>query len=1322
LDRPEQLLSLVIVTLQEVAGAVSHLPGASAGDFQTCSPTQFSGSNLAQVSLPLLKRNQPDALAFEQLLQTGVLVKDLYLSAGQQSDCHVFGLVSPRSPGSSKAWHHKHNQNSHDLPAGTLKNWKHRASPVDVKPVGPGSKPPPANADSFDQPHAVLQVKSEGAVCQPGSCIPLDLSNILGCNWDGGLPQSSAGGAPSALTVELPNSHLPTASTVNPQSLHAEITGVEEVLAEMGVVAGDRGLMSAIVSGQNGLLAAVAAKLAATPATSVEGFCARVQGSQQFSNAAAQGGVTAEAHAAAFPADQPHHHNPAKERQKHMMCLDLRSPCSKVAAAVAAQEKPPEATSSLHHACHAARPTVINHAGLAVSQQQATKLSAPSFGAAALAAAEVVTASCVSACQMVDPQTAAAGTSFVSFKADVTTAQCKNPSSPDTADASKVAINTEVSGSNKAPMPAFVEDHPPAAPLHPDPADISRQHTAGTSVTAADPGRPAAQSSSSMGPRGSPASEAAQLLLGLSAGQQAWMGTARCLPWPPQQQRRRRKLGSATLTDLPTGMISADVQDDLQDTLPVQCAAAKLGSINTSTSYQVAQQRVIAAATSFMHSFESIQPPASISASPPGALSPPCPASGDIHQQQQSLLLPLPLPRLTHLVPEQKNAGVMDPESTGGTQQDVQTAPQASSDPVGGMQDLAAALIAAAAAASVVSSNAAAAPSAAVVPAVLMHPSDNSSQGQKQQLALQQQQPAPLQYQQLTQTDDMLPDQPAAWQPVVRKPKRKAGLAAPAATSAALLPDDVLQFLASQGRGDVDSAGLVRVALGLRPLKDKRSSLSGGGAGASLMPQAYSGQKASAATAMGRGIPAAHSAAAVRTGSSKSANLSKATPGLAGGVSKEAAPSCAVVRKQRPTPAATSTAQDTISNETGATLQDKQLLQAPGVPATGMTWNGHAETAAETADMPFTNESHSADGEGHQGQQQKRKHHSSKQLHSKVQGGPPAAQLVAQASGHGLRSRTGTPASKTAAGLDNCSGKTLSRVLCSAGGRQQATANGCERHPSMTAVSSRTIKRRHSCKVIGSRAVHAAEPSHNTHDSFAPTQQQPQRRHSMPASAAALPAAAADPADLVASFVRAGQLPPRRAAARAAAAVAAAVAASSDADVERLDANDHENQQQIDGTTLGPDCTDFDSDGLACRTQGRGKGRTSASGGAAGSARQKRGKPQLSDGARIKRGRLSSGPAAVAAATATPTAGAGAGAVGAGSYGSSGSGNSGGLGVHDRVLANRLAAARSYLRKKEEIARLEIATGNLQVETDGNCTANCICSNCMRVLQCTRCN
>jgi len=89
----------------------------------------------------------------------------------------------------------------------------------------------------------------------------------------------------------------------------------------------------------------------------------------------------------------------------------------------------------------------------------------------------------------------------------------------------------------------------------------------------------------------------------------------------------------------------------------------------------------------------------------------------------------------------------------------------------------------------------------------------------------------------------------------------------------------------------------------------------------------------------------------------------------------------------------------------------------------------------------------------------------------------------------------------------------------------------------LTAVAARTIKRRHSWQSGRWPYIACSRPSDNAaRDSSALKGQQPRRRHSMPASAAAQSAAAADPADLVTSFVRAGQLPPRRAAARAAAA------------------------------------------------------------------------------------------------------------------------------------------------------------------------------------------
>jgi len=263
------ILISAVVTLQEVAGANGQL--GAPGGFSTCSPSQATGSTLAQGSLPLLKRNQPDASAFQQLLQTGVLVKDLYLSAGQQSDCNVFGLISPGSPGSSNPQHRKHTQTSIDLSAESLHNWQRRTSPLDVKPAATSDQLPPANAVASNQQHAVLQVKTEDTMCQLGPCIQPGMSNNHGWQLHGCLPQQSAVGVPSAHIFQFLDSHPPIASTAKaPGGLAAETAG-EEHTGRDGSGCREQSAMSALVSGQTGLLAAVAAQLAAKPATSVEG-------------------------------------------------------------------------------------------------------------------------------------------------------------------------------------------------------------------------------------------------------------------------------------------------------------------------------------------------------------------------------------------------------------------------------------------------------------------------------------------------------------------------------------------------------------------------------------------------------------------------------------------------------------------------------------------------------------------------------------------------------------------------------------------------------------------------------------------------------------------------------------------------------------------------------------------------------------------------------------------------------------------------------------------------------------------------------------------
>eukprot|EP00775_Hariotina_reticulata_P007862 gene7862-8058_t len=464
--------------IQEVAGAVgqSGAPGA----FANCFRSEVGSGNLAQGGLPLLKRSPPDALAFEQLLQTTVLVKDLYSSAGPQSDCNVFAIAAnTAAPAPSQAL----------VPAG-------------VHASGPRHR--------------------TGAV------------------------------------------ELQSSSRAGPGGLIAETAEVQDVLAGMRVAAGDQGPMSAMVSGQPALLAAVAAKLAATPALPAEGLTARVQGSQQLSSAPTEGALMAPA--AAGHADQQHHQNPAKERQKHMMCLDLRSPGSKLAAAGAALQRPPEGASTLHHAPYAAKPSTSTHAVLEMAQQQVACFAVPSSGAAAVAAAQGVKAPAISACQLVNPQAAAAHPSLASFKAGMTATQGSNQLITNTPDAVHVASNAVVSGS-QVPMHAPLENKPLATPGHAP--GISKRSTPGVSVAETGPGAPGADSATELGAASSPASEAAHLLLGLSAGQHDWIGK----PWrqqrPPQQQQRRRKAGSSTFPHL---FLAGQGSDDVDSAALVRIA------------------------------------------------------------------------------------------------------------------------------------------------------------------------------------------------------------------------------------------------------------------------------------------------------------------------------------------------------------------------------------------------------------------------------------------------------------------------------------------------------------------------------------------------------------------------------------------------------------------------------------------------------------------------------------------------------------------------------------------------------------------------------
>jgi len=298
-------------------------------------------------------------------------------------------------------------------------------------------------------------------------------------------------------------------------------------------------------------------------------------------------------------------------------------------------------------------------------------------------------------------------------------------------------------------------------------------------------------------------------------------------------------------THLPTGLQSADAQNPLQDKLRVQRDAAKVGSAHACTSYESAQQQVIAAAASFMQSLALIQPAAVIPERPPGAPSLPSSAAGAMQQQQQQQQQQQPLPRQTHLV-STVDPDVRHPNPDGGNQQHVQAALHTSIAPISGMQDLAAALIAAVAAASVVFNDTPAAgtsaPDAADAPVGEMQPIHTALQEANQQL--------PYSSSLHSNNNSYLPAISAGCKPsgckdrcqnatmsrlhgnkLFEAPEREAGLTASAASNAALLPDDVLQFLSGQGREDVDSVGLVRIALGLRPLKDKKSSLSGGAGG-----------------------------------------------------------------------------------------------------------------------------------------------------------------------------------------------------------------------------------------------------------------------------------------------------------------------------------------------------------------------------------------------------------------------------------------------------------------------------------------------------------